>query len=91
MISLQLTVSCRTNIVILRTPHLSAVRQTQGTLIGNAVVRRQRAESLKLTEEGVAHILQGAFPSPVNTHYPKLLIVACQVILGADVSSVALT
>lgn len=91
MISLQLTVSCRTNTVILRAPHLSVVRQTQGTLIGDAVVRRQRAESLELTEEAVAHILQGAFPSPVNTHYPQLLIVACQVILGADAFSVALT
>lgn len=55
------------------------------------MVRRQRAESLELTEEAAAHILQGAFPSPVNTHYPQLLIVACQVILDADVSSVALT
>lgn len=83
MISLQLAVSHQSNAVILHRSHWSSVAGTSGeseeTVVGDAVVWRQGAESLKLrgSEEGVTLVLQRPFSSAVNTHNSQLLIITC--------------
>lgn len=84
MISFQLTVSCHANTVILHPSHWRFVSGTSGeiqeTVMGDVVVGRQRAKSLEFrgSEEGVAHLLQRAFPSSMNAHNSQFLIITGQ-------------
>lgn len=84
VISLQLAVSCQSNTVVLHPSHRGSVIGTGGkrqeAVMGDGVVRRQRAESLEFRggEEAVACLLQRPFPSSVNTHDSQLLVITCQ-------------
>lgn len=60
--------------------HLTINFHYRRFFMGDVVVRRQRAKSLEFrgSKEGVAHILQRAFPTSMNTHDPQSLIITCQ-------------
>lgn len=75
-------ISRQPNTVILHPSHwvIGTGGEIQETVMGDFVVRRQRAKSLEFRdgEEGVARLLQGPFPSSVYTHDPEPLIITCQ-------------
>lgn len=82
MISFQMTVSHQPDTVILHRLHgCSVIRgESHEAVLSDAMVRRQRAKSLKFRgcEQGVALLLQRPFSSAVNAHYSQLLIITCQ-------------
>lgn len=70
-------------LVLLRPHYCRSVSSTSGeiqeTVMGDIVVRRQRAEVLKFrgNEEAIFHVLQRAFPSSMDTQNSQLFPSIC--------------